>query len=126
MAKKTATVGKSPRRTRSREAWRTTLYKKKYEMVAWDWKDDPKPHIRDLCRPFGLRPSLKQLDPEYPEKLLGSIAVERGLRVYDVPSLDGSDVYGFILSRESLTRREIQQIEADFWGEDFDEVYNSE
>src|SRR4051812_4729379 len=126
MAKKTATAAKSSRRTRSRVDWRATLYKKKYEMAAWDWKDDPKPHIRDLCRPFDLRPSLKQLDPEYPEKLLGSIAVKRGLCVYDVPSLDGSDVYGFILSRESLTRREIQQIEADFWGEDFDEVYDPE
>src|SRR5262249_23757290 len=35
--------------------------------------------------------------------------------LYDVPSLEGSDVYGFILSREALTKREIQQIEADYW-----------
>lgn len=89
-------------------------------------KDDPKPHIRDLCRPFGLRPSLKRLDPEYSEKLPGSTAGERSLRISDVPSLDGSDVYGLLLSRESRTRREIQEIEADFWGEDFDEVYNPE
>jgi hypothetical protein len=33
---------------------------------------------------------------------------------YDVPSLEGSDVYGFILSQEKLTAREIQQIEADY------------
>jgi hypothetical protein len=92
-------------------------------MVAWDWKEDPKPHIRNLCRFFRLRPSLRHLEPEYPERLLQTIASTHNLHVYDVPSLEGSDVYGFILSREPLSRREIQQVEADFWGEDFDEVY---
>jgi len=41
-----------------------------------------------------------------------------------VPGLEGSDAYGFIVSKEKLTAREIQQIEADYWGEDFDEVYD--
>jgi hypothetical protein len=61
--------------------------------------------------------------PEFPWRLLEAIARKHGLHVYGVPGLEGSDVYGFILSRETLTRREIQQIEADYWGEDFDEVY---
>lgn len=38
-------------------------------------------------------------------------------------SLVGCDVYGFILSGEALSKREIQQIEADHWGEDFGDVY---
>lgn len=115
---------KAPRRPRTQAAnWRESLYKKQYTMIAWDWKDDPKPHIRTLCRPFGVRPSLKELDPEYPERLLAVIAEEQGLHVYDAPSLDGSDVYGFILSRERLAKREIQQVEADYWGEDFRDVY---
>lgn len=94
-------------------------------MAAWDWKDDPKPHIRALCRPFGIKPSLKALEPERPEVLLEAAAAKHGLHLYDAPSLEGSDVYGFILSREPLAPREIQQVEADYWGEDFDEVYES-
>jgi hypothetical protein len=43
--------------------------------------------------------------------------------VYDLPSIEGSDVYGFAVCNETLSPREVQQIEADFWGEDFDEVY---
>ena len=117
---------KTPRVGKSRPNaldWRKRLYEKKFEMLAWDWKEDPRPNIRALCRPFKLRPSLKELDPERPERLLEKIARRHGLHLYDVPSLEGSDVYGFILSREVLSRREIQQIEADYWGEDFDEVY---
>ena len=101
----------------------TRLYKKTFDMAAWDWKEDPRPHIRALFRAFRLRPSLKPLDPAYPERLLGTISSRHGLHLYDVPSLEDSDVYGFILSRETLTKREIQQIEADYWGEEFDEVY---
>lgn len=125
MAKrKRAAAAKSSRRKRSTAVdWRERLSRKRYEMAAWDWKDDPRPHIRALCRPFGVRPFLKELDRKYPEKLLAVIACEHGLHVYDAPSLDGSDVFGFILSRERLTRREIQQVEADYWGEDFDDVY---
>jgi hypothetical protein len=77
----------------------------------------------ELCRPFKIRPRLVGLDPEYPERLLKPLARKHGLHLYDVPSLEGSDVYGFILSREKLSRREIQQIEADYWGEDVDDVY---
>src|SRR5262245_62610792 len=84
-------------------------------MVAWDRKDDPRPHIRALFRTFRLRPSLKELDPASPENLLGTIATRHRLHLYDVPSLEGSDVYGFVLSREVLAKREIQQIEADYW-----------
>ena len=119
-----------PRRTRSRTsskraAWRTKLYAKTYTMEAWDWKEDPRRYVRALCRPFGIRPRLTDLDPGYPEKLLELIASKHRLHLFDVPSLEGSDVYGFILSQEKLTAREIQQIEADYWGEDFDEVYDS-
>ena len=31
-----------------------------------------------------------------PQRLLGSIAKRHGLHLYDVPSLEGSDVHGFI------------------------------
>lgn len=105
--------------------WRKRLWdKKKWEILAWDWKENPRPYIRALCKSFDVRPALKELDPSRPEILLGAIAKREGLRLYEVPSLEGSDVYGFILSRDTLTKREMQQIEAWYWGEEFDEVYN--
>ena len=57
---------------------------------------------------------------------LKALARKHRLYLYDVPSLEGSDAYGFILSREKLSEREIQQIEADYWGENFDDVYPSQ
>jgi hypothetical protein len=111
------------RATQGQGQWRSRLYKKSYTMEAWDWKEDPRSYIRALCRPFGIRPRLADLVAEYPERLLGAIARKRRLHLYDVPGLEGSDVYGFILSKEKLTAREVQQIEADYWSEDFAEVY---
>jgi len=109
---------------RKRSDWRSRLYKKTYTMEAWDWKEPPRGRISLLCRPFGIRPRFASLDPESPERLLKALASKHRLHLYDVPSLEGSDVYGFILSKEKLNAREIQQIEADYWGEEFDEVYD--
>lgn len=112
------------RATRKRGDWRSKLYRKTYTMEAWDWKENPRPYISALCRTFGIRPRFASLDPEFPERLLGALARKHRIHLYDVPSLEGSDTYGFVLSKEKLSGREIQQIEADYWGEDFDEVYD--
>jgi hypothetical protein len=112
----------SGKRLKARD-WRTALYGKTFKMQAWDWKEDPAPNIRALCRPLRVRLQLKQLNLKDPERVMKAVAREHRLHLYDVPSLEGSGVYGFILCREALSRREIQQIEADYWGEDFEEVY---
>ena len=111
------------RATSKRDDWRSRLYRKTYTMEAWDWKEPPRGRISLLCHAFGIRPRFAALDPKSPELLLKALAREHRLHLYDVPSLEGSDTYGFILSKEKLSAREMQQIEADYWGEDFDEVY---
>ena len=113
------------RRSGKRAPSRSKLYAKTYTMQAWDWKEDPRRYVRALCRPFGIRPRLTDLDPAYPEKLLKLIARKHQFQLYDAPSLEGRDTYGFILSQEKLTAPEIQQIAADHWSEDFDKVYDS-
>lgn len=119
---------KDARKTTSRKAararWRRILYRKTFTTEAWDWKENPRPYVRALCRHFGVPRSLKGLDPKVPEAFLRKIAKAHHLRLYDMVTLEGSDVYGFILSREALAKREIQQIEADYYGENFDEVYD--
>ena len=104
-----------------RAAWQKKLYRKTYVMCAWDWSGPAKPYIRALCAPFGIRPSFTSLDGDYPEQLLVGIARKHRLHLYEVPSLIGSDQFGLVLSKQELDTRELQQIEADYWGEDFDE-----
>jgi hypothetical protein len=104
--------------------WRSKLYRKTFVMEAWDWNENAWPRIKALCRPFSVRPRLSELDPESPETLLRALALAHRLHLYDAPTLEGSDVYGFILSKEKLSAREIQQIEADCSGQQFDEVYD--
>ena len=110
-------------RQRRRRVWRKKLYKKTFSVQAWDWKADPRPFLSTMCATFGLRPRFTKLEPERPDRWLAAFALEHTLRVYDLPSIDGSDIYGFILAKQRLNRREIQQIEADHWGETFDTVY---
>ena len=124
MPTKKRTTAKIKARDAARAKWRKVLYKKTYVTEAWDWKENSRPFIRSLLGRFELRPSLKGLNPELPEAFIRARARKHHLRAYDLPSVDGSDVYGFILSREPLTKREIQQIDADYWGEDFDEIYD--
>ena len=107
------------------ERWREVLHTKTYVMVAWDHRNDPRPQIVALRKPFGIDPPLDTLDREFPERLLRAIADEYALYLYDVPSLEGSDAHGFVLSREPLDERELQQIEAWHWQEPFDGVYDS-
>ncbi len=80
---------------------------------------------RSVSRSASTRRSTR-LDREFPERLLRAIADEYALYLYDVPSLEGSDAYGFVLSREPLDERELQQIEAWHWQEPFGEVYRSD
>jgi hypothetical protein len=110
-------------RQRRRRVWRKKLYKKTFSVQAWDWKADPRWFLSEMCETFALSPSFTKLDPERPERWLATLARKHRLRVYDLPSIEGSDIYGFILAKERLNRREIQQIEADYWGETFDTVY---
>jgi len=108
------------------ERWREVLHTKTYVMVAWDHRNDPRPQIVALCKPFGIDPPLDRLDPEFPERLLQALAHKHQLYLYDVPSLEGSDAYGFVLSREPLDERELQQIEAWHWQDPFGEGYRSD
>jgi len=107
------------------ERWREVLHTKTYVMVAWDHRNDPRPQIVALRKPFGIDPPLDRLDPEFPERLLQALAREHRLYLYDPETIKGSDVFGFIISREKLDAREIQQIESWHWGEGFHEVYSS-
>ena len=61
---------------------------------------------RSVSRSASTRRSTR-LDREFPERLLRAIADEYALYLYDVPSLEGSDAYGFVLSREPLDEREL-------------------
>src|SRR5207247_11168603 len=58
------------------ERWREVLHTKTYVMVAWDHRNDPRPQIVALCKPFGIAPPLDRLDAEFPERLLIAIADE--------------------------------------------------
>ena len=80
---------------------------------------------RSVSRSASTRRSTR-LDREFPERLLRAIADEHGLHVYVAATLEGSDAYGFVLSREPLDERELQQIEAWHWQEPFGEVYRSD
>lgn len=124
MPTKRPTSARTKARDAARAKWRKVLYKKTYVTEAWDWKENPRPFVRSLFGRFELRPSLKGLNPESPETFIRPLARKHGLRAYGLPSVDGSDVFGIILSREPLAKRAIQQIDADYWGEDFDEVYD--
>src|SRR5262245_8843573 len=108
---------------RAKDDWRAKLARKKYEIYTWDWKENAKPYITALCKPFGIRPTFTNFDPYSPDQLLLRIARKHRLHLYQVPGLEGSDAYGFVLSKQTLDTRELQQIEADNFGEEFDEVY---
>jgi hypothetical protein len=95
----------------------------RYTIEAWNWKEDPRPYLRAMCPTFELESSVGRLDPKRPDRWLRAFARKHRLRVYDPPSVEGLDIDGYILAKEPLSRREIQQIEADYWGEDFDSVY---
>ena len=69
-------------------------------MRTWDHRADLGPQIVHLFGPFGIDPRLGTLDADFPERLLKALARKHRLYLYDVPSLEGSDAYGFILSRE--------------------------
>jgi hypothetical protein len=106
----------------AKEGWQASLLRKTYAMAVWDWKEGPKPYIRSLFKPFGIRPAFTGFDTEKQTLYIAALAVERRLHLYEVPSLVGSDTFGFVLSRQTLDTRDLQQIEADYWGEDSHEV----
>ena len=110
-----------PKKKQSKEGWQARLRRKTYEMAAWDWKESPKPYIKSLLQPFGIRPTFSGFDPEKQTLYIATLAVEHGLHLYEAPSLVGSDTFGFVLSKQTLDTRDLQQIEADYWGEESDE-----
>ena len=59
----------------------------KQEVVSWDWKEQPMEN--------GLQDALERL----------------GIHVYPAPSDEGSDQYGFVLSTEPLTKKQIKKID---------------
>lgn len=111
--KKKKSVVRRASTAKTRASWRKARYRKTFITEAWDWKENPRPYIRSLCGKYGVRPSMKTLDPNVPEVFLRKVAKAHRLRLHDMPTLEGSDVYGFIPSREALSKREIQQVEAD-------------
>lgn len=52
-------------------------------LVCWDWKESPE--LVSMLKPFGIH-------------------------VYEDPSCEGSDTYGYILSNEPLTKEELKKI----------------
>jgi len=70
-AEEHSTLRRAETRETQLKGW---THARQYEMKAWDWKDDPRPHIRSLFETLGLRPSLKDLDVSHPEQLIGAIA----------------------------------------------------
>jgi hypothetical protein len=115
-----------PKKPESTRLCRARLWRKHWEALAWDWKEDPRRYVRAFCRSFEIRPDVTALDSVYPERLLGTIAQKHRLHLYDMHTLEDADAYGFILAGSPLTHREIQQIEAWYWGEAFDEVYSAD
>jgi serine/threonine-protein kinase len=106
------------KKKQSKEGWQARLRRKTYEMAAWDWKEPPKPYIKSLFRPFGIRPTFSGFDPEKQTLYIATLAVEHGLHLYEVPSLVGSDTFGFVLSKQMLDTRDLQRIETDYWGDE--------
>lgn len=109
----------------SNSSWRVALQRKTCVTEAWDWKKEPARYVQALFLPFGVRPDVSAVNAEFPERFIAPLAKQHGLHLYDPPTVEGSDAYGFILSNAELDEREIQQIEADYWGQQFDDVYDS-
>lgn len=68
----------------------------KHEIVSWDWKEQP---ISDNGK-----------------GALGRALSRLGIYVYPTPSDEGSDQFGFILSTEPLTKKQIKKIDKDHNG----------
>lgn len=67
--------------------------------ISWDWKDCPDlEDLQDALEPFGIR-------------------------VYRDPFTEGSDTYGFILSKEPLNKHELRKIG---YGELYEEVFGKD
>ena len=63
----------------------------KQEVVSWDWKEQP----MDEVGGGALGRALKRL----------------GIHVYPTPSDEGSDQFGFVLSTEPLTKKQVKKID---------------
>lgn len=64
------------------------MAKKNIQSLYYDWKDSPSlSDFKALLKPFGIH-------------------------VYESPEMDGSDMYGFIFSDKTLTKKEIEEYEA--------------
>jgi len=75
------------------------LNEAEYELMTWDHKQDPIDLFKDILTNLGMS-------------------------VYDVPSLQGSDTNGLIVSKKKLTSKKIKQIEVE-GGLRFDEGFES-
>ncbi len=59
--------------------------KKTITTISWDWKDSPdKKDLQKALKPLGIF-------------------------VYDNPNFESADAFGFILSKEKLTQKEIEE-----------------
>ncbi len=72
------------------------MKKSKTSVVFFDWKDNGIEEWTNALKAFGLR-------------------------VYKLPSCDGSDNYGFIISDRKLTKKQLKQKDTSFFGSDGEE-----
>ncbi len=62
------------------------MKKVKYELGAWDWKEDPYDDLPKILRRLGVH-------------------------MYSLPSFKGTDMYGFIFTKEKLTQKQVKEID---------------
>lgn len=60
--------------------------KVEYELGIWDWKEDPYDDLSKI---------LRRLD----------------VHMYSMPSFNGTDMYGFIFTKEKLTQKQVRQLD---------------
>lgn len=62
------------------------MSKIKYEIGIWDWKEDPYDDLSQILRKLGVH-------------------------MYSMPSMKGTDTFGFIFTKEKLTQKQIRRID---------------
>lgn len=103
-----------------RRAWRDKLYEKDWAVEIWHRKDDPRARVRWLLERLEVPARLVNFDVKHPERALERIAKRYDLHLYDIVRRKPPSVYGFILSKEELSAREVRHIEWEVFVEPFE------
>lgn len=62
---------------------------------VWDWKERPYYDIKNILKKFGIN-------------------------MYELPSLEGSDMYGFLFTNKKMNKKEIEEFDCKEFGDDED------